>query len=233
MLRQAYERRILQRPTTPPTMCEVQKEHEDVEGKIYFQGDGRKSLVDFIHLSSQNAGEDLEHVFDVMSEGWGLGRPNLLVSVTGHEDSINSSGNSPVMKNFKRIIERISKIPATWFTTNGMRSGIGRHVGDVLGSGTSLDSGSHSSSAVCIGVSAWGNIKNRNKLCNIPSDPPDQSRIFPYKVGSVFASGPNGDGGEYLDPNHSHFVLFNEKIYYGDAMKFRAELEMSLVDRYV
>ena len=184
-------------------------------GKIAFQGVTRNSTAHFACIPLTDAKNNVKKVFQLITEKWHIkklkNKPNLIVSVIGSLSGFDISNDA--LGNVKDMIREICQIPGTWIVTEGTHAGVAKLVGSGL---------CEESDIVCIGIPKWGTIKDQDMLI-APSES-DESRIYQYQVG---ASWMEDQEHQYLDPNHTHFLMIknNESGDDSELVPFRTEFE--------
>jgi transient receptor potential cation channel subfamily M protein 2 len=120
--------------------------------------------------------------------------PSLLINVTGSaaEDSVQLRRN--LFQRFSDGLMGAASGTDAWILTGGTEAGIMKVIGDMQSE--------WGSPALCIAMAPIGAVKNGRALEN------DKNTIVFYendKDGKVI----NNKDGAYLDPNHTHYILFD------------------------
>ncbi|XP_072463451.1 transient receptor potential cation channel subfamily M member 4-like isoform X2 [Notamacropus eugenii] len=182
----------------------------DAYGDLDFQGAGR-GFSKFIRLSDRT---DPAAAYALVTRTWGFPPPNLVVSVLG------GSGGSRLQPWLRDLLRgglvRAAHSTGAWIVTEGLHTGIGRHVGVAVQDHNTAGTGS--TKVVAMGVAPWGVVRRREALIS-------PKGLFPaeYNWRRDF-----DDGTQYsLDYNYSAFFLVDDGTYghFGGEIRFRAKLE--------
>ncbi|KAK3091760.1 hypothetical protein FSP39_022436 [Pinctada imbricata] len=184
-------------------------------GEIEFVGIS-ESKKKYIRVSPD---EDIDSILKLMTEKWGLEKPNLLLSVTGGAQNFNLK--KKLKDEFKRGLLKLARSAGVWIVTGGTNTGVMKHVGEAVRDYelTCTDT----DPLVAIGIATWGCIKNRDDLVRKDKDSgPVQYSLSEHLTGAEC----------YLDPHHTHFILVDDGSQYkfGVEIEFRAKLEKRILE---
>ncbi|KAM4604585.1 LOW QUALITY PROTEIN: transient receptor potential cation channel subfamily M member 2-like [Discoglossus pictus] len=178
----------------------------DAHGGMTFTGTTR-TWAKYVRASNNTPPWQL---FDLMTQQWGLGVPNLLISVTGGAKNFNIS---PRLKTqFSRGLVTAAQSTGAWIITGGSHAGVMKHVGEAV-----RDFSRKDSEIVLIGIATWGIVYNRAALLSKENGVPAQYTVDEGSQGALCC----------LDHNHTHFVLVDDGTYgrYGVEIPLRTKLE--------
>ncbi|XP_027715110.1 transient receptor potential cation channel subfamily M member 4 isoform X1 [Vombatus ursinus] len=182
----------------------------DAYGDVDFHGAGR-GFSKFIRLSDRT---DPAAAYALVTRTWGFPPPNLVVSVLG-------GSGGPMLQPWIRDLLRGGLMRAAhstgaWIVTEGLHTGIGRHVGVAVQDHNTAGTGS--AKVVAMGVAPWGVVRRREALIS-------PKGLFPAQYNW---RGNLEDDAQYsLDYNYSAFFLVDDGTYgrFGGETRFRAKLE--------
>ncbi len=93
-------------------------------------------------------------------DGWGMRKPNLILSVTGGAQKFSLP--YLVKKAFKRGLIKAAASTGAWIITGGTNAGVMKLVGDAV-----ADEGrKYSCDFTVLGIASWGKIAFRNQMAN-------------------------------------------------------------------
>ncbi|XP_054825976.1 transient receptor potential cation channel subfamily M member 5 [Eublepharis macularius] len=137
-------------------------------------------------------------IFDVMSNKWNLPAPNLVVSLVGEEENFQMK---PWLRDtLRKGLVKAAQSTGAWIFTSALRVGITKHIGQAVRDHM-LASTSSTVKVVAIGIASLGKIQHKELLENVKND-----NLINYKSDHK-VQGPL----YFLDNNHSHFILVDEK----------------------
>ncbi|XP_049574791.1 transient receptor potential cation channel subfamily M member 5 [Syngnathus scovelli] len=165
---------------------------------------GRVGDIDFIGASKTKgkfmrvqANTDPAHVFQMLTEQWGLAPPHLVVALVGGDELAQMK---PWLRDtLRKGLVKAAQSTGAWILTNGLRFGITKHLGQAV-QDHSLASTSAKVRVVAIGIAPWNMIHNREALLGAKLGAPAVYKPQDLPHGSVYS----------LDSHHSHFVLVEE-----------------------
>ncbi|XP_061830802.2 transient receptor potential cation channel subfamily M member 5 [Nerophis lumbriciformis] len=162
-------------------------------GDIDFVG-ATKTKGKFLRVQSD---ADPAHIFQTLTEEWGLAAPHLVVALVGGDELAQMK---PWLRDtLRKGLVKAAQSTGAWILTNGLRFGITKHLGQAVRD-HSLASTSAKVCVVAIGVAPWNMIHNREALLGAKLGEPAVYKPHDLPHGSVYA----------LDSHHSHFVLVEE-----------------------
>ncbi|XP_042564031.1 transient receptor potential cation channel subfamily M member 7 isoform X2 [Clupea harengus] len=178
----------------------------DAYGIINFQGGSHSYRAKYCRLSYDSKPE---MVLRLMLKEWQMELPKILISVHG---GVQNFDLHPRIKQVvgKGLIKAAITTGA-WILTDGVNTGVAKHVGDAL-----KEHSSRSSRKICtIGIAPWGVIENRNDLIGRDVVAPYQTLLNPLSKLNV------------LNSLHSHLILVDDGTVgkYGAEVNLRRELE--------
>lgn len=103
-----------------------------------------------------------------------------------------------------------------WVVTDGFYHGVTKMVGDVLSKETAEDG---SGRLPCIGVCSWNRVRNRDVL---KVNSTDRNSLQMYDM----QRSDEQDGTKLLDPNHTHFFMFDDGTY-------REQAHLNWLDKFL
>nr|XP_057944966.1 transient receptor potential cation channel subfamily M member 5 isoform X1 [Doryrhamphus excisus] len=162
-------------------------------GDIEFIG-ATKTKGKFLRVQSNT---DPAHIFQTLTEEWGLAAPHLVVALVGGDELAQMK---PWLRDtLRKGLVKAAQSTGAWILTNGLRFGITKHLGQAVRD-HSLASTSAKVRVVAIGIAPWNMIHNREALLSDKLCEPAVYKPQDLPHGSVYS----------LDNNHSHFVLVEE-----------------------
>ncbi|XP_043371027.1 transient receptor potential cation channel subfamily M member 6 [Dermochelys coriacea] len=148
----------------------------------------------------------------LMLKEWQMELPKLVISVHGGIQNFKLS--SKVKQVFSKGLVKAAETTGAWIITEGINSGVSRHVGDALKAHASQ----YLRKVCAIGIPPWGIIENQRDLIGKDVVCLYQTLSNPLSKLST------------LNSSHSHFVLADDGTVgkYGNEMKLRRNLEKYL-----
>ncbi|KAK2919823.1 hypothetical protein Q8A73_002027 [Channa argus] len=150
-----------------------------------------------------------ENILRLMLKEWNMELPKILISVHGGHQ------NFELHPDIKQVVSKgLIKAAVTtgaWILTEGVNTGVAKHVGDAL-----KEHYSRSSKKICtVGIAPWGVIENRNDLIGRDIIAHYQTLLNPLSKLKV------------LNNLHSHFLLVDDGSVgnYGAEVQLRRDLE--------
>ncbi|KAJ0056268.1 hypothetical protein NL108_004548, partial [Boleophthalmus pectinirostris] len=178
----------------------------DAYGVINFQGGSHSYRAKYVRLSYDSRPES---ILRLMLKEWHMELPKILISVHGGVQ------NFELHPRIKQVVGKgLIKAAVTtgaWIFTEGVNTGISKHVGDAL-----KEHCSRSSKKICtVGIAPWGVIENKDDLIGRDIIAPYQTLLNPLSKLNV------------LNNLHSHFLLVDDGTVgkYGAEVKLRRDLE--------
>ncbi|KAF4025434.1 hypothetical protein G4228_017472 [Cervus hanglu yarkandensis] len=154
----------------------------------------------------------LDHLLHLMLKEWKMELPKLVISV--HGGIQNFKMPSKLKEIFSQGLVKAAETTGAWIITEGINSGVSKHVGDALKA--------HSSQSLrkiwTVGIPPWGVIENRKDLIG-------RDVVCLYQtLGNPLSKLTT------LNCMHSHFILSDDGTVgrYGNEMKLRRNLEKYL-----
>jgi transient receptor potential cation channel subfamily M member 2 len=185
----------------------------DAYGDVEFVDNG-DNIAKYIRVHYKTK---MNKMLKVLFDCWKLNEPKLLISVTGGAQKFNL--NSKLQECFRKGLVKAAGSTDAWISTGGLNVGVMKHVGEAVGENPN-------DKIVVLGIATWTMVFDNNKLINYG---PNQDEVAHY---SLSRSIPPGIKKQFLDPNHTHFVLVdNAKHTYGGEIEFRAHLESAIANR--
>uniref|UniRef100_A0A674H5Q9 non-specific serine/threonine protein kinase n=1 Tax=Taeniopygia guttata TaxID=59729 RepID=A0A674H5Q9_TAEGU len=188
----------------------VQKHTEmsptDAFGTINFQDGDHTYHAKYIRLSYDS---NLDQLLHLMVKEWQMELPKLVISV--HGGIQNFKLPSKVKQVFSKGLVKAAESTGAWIFTEGINSGVSRHVGDALKSRASP----HLRKICAIGIPPWGIIENQRDLIGKDVVCLYQTLGNPLSKLST------------LNSMHSHFLMADDGTVgkYGNEMMLRRNLE--------
>ncbi|XP_074850169.1 transient receptor potential cation channel subfamily M member 6 [Carettochelys insculpta] len=181
----------------------------DSFGTVNFQDGDHTYYAKYIRTSYDTKLDQLLHL---MVKEWQMELPKLVISV--HGGIQNFKLPSKVKQVFSKGLVKAAETTEAWIITEGINSGVSRHVGDALKAYASQ----HLRRICAIGIPPWGIIENQRDLIG-------KDVICLYQT----LSNPLGKLST-LNSMHSHFILADDGTVgkYGNEMKLRRNLEKYL-----
>ncbi|CAF1005183.1 unnamed protein product [Adineta steineri] len=201
-------------------------------------------LSQYIRLSH---GTSARTIVEFMRRGWRLPTPDLIISVTGGGKQCNMSTH--LRKTFQRGLVAAAATTNAWLITAGTNAGVIKEVGKALDN-YRYKNRKHALDVPCIGIGSWKHTAGTEQLnctSNIDIDvtidresrSANHSRqstteavhmnvADEYNIRS-YCSGQSENGQCDLEPNHTHFLLFEgESCSAEDVLLRRTEIEQHL-----
>uniref|UniRef100_H3AK46 non-specific serine/threonine protein kinase n=1 Tax=Latimeria chalumnae TaxID=7897 RepID=H3AK46_LATCH len=178
----------------------------DAYGTIDFQDGAHSFHAKYIRLSYDTKMDQLLHL---MVKEWQMELPKLVVSVHGGIQDFELP--SKVKQVFGKGLMKAAETTGAWIVTEGINTGISRHVGDALKAHVS-----QCLKKICaVGIPPWGVIQNQRDLMG-------KDTVCQYQTLGNPLSKLNS-----LNSMHSHFILVDDGTAgkYGNEMKLRRKLE--------
>ncbi|CAF1107903.1 unnamed protein product [Rotaria sordida] len=187
--------------------------------------DATTPLPQYIRLSLDTGAET---VVKFMYKGWNLPKPDMIISVTGGAKNYDMSAQ--LRKIFQmRLVSTASRANA-WLITAGTNIGVAKEVGEAVNY-CRYNNRKHGLDVPCIGIASWGYTAGNKQLDNqsthslmntsdtttirSPSKPSQNQRaqIVPMdnkdRYIREYIVKENQPRECYLEPNHTHFLLFD------------------------
>ncbi|CAF1465303.1 unnamed protein product, partial [Rotaria sordida] len=219
----------------------------DVYGCVEFNVNKDDTTIrpsEYIRLSLET---NAETVVKFMTQYWKLKQPDLIISVTGGAKNFDAS--TILRKMFPMHLADAAIRANAWLITAGINVGVVKEVGEALKYYCSYY-GKHRFDVPCIGIGSWGytagnrqldkptpeghslehehdvphrffsSTRNRIRHDSITLERTDQYLVQSYDIHK------NEPGQCYLEPNHTHFLLFDDGTTTHDAViPVRAKIE--------
>uniref|UniRef100_A0A8D2MX66 Transient receptor potential cation channel, subfamily M, member 6 n=1 Tax=Zonotrichia albicollis TaxID=44394 RepID=A0A8D2MX66_ZONAL len=178
----------------------------DAFGTINFQDGDRTYHAKYIRLSYDSSLDQLLHL---MVKEWQMELPKLVISV--HGGIQNFKLPSKIKQVFSKGLVKAAESTGAWIITEGINSGVSRHVGDALKGRASP----HLRKICAIGIPPWGIIENQRDLIGKDVVCLYQTLGNPLSKLST------------LNSMHSHFLMADDGTVgkYGNEMMLRRNLE--------
>jgi hypothetical protein len=177
-------------------------------GEIQFLGNGTRSYYVRARIDKN---EDVMHALQLLEMN-GLRSPDFLISVTGGAQDFVMDG--PRVDSIFSGIVQAAVTTGACIIDGGTDTGVMKLLGEaVVRGGSSVD---------LIGLTGWGSVIGRECIDKGACD-----KVFYSKTHANW----HGEAG--LDPNHSHFLLFDNGTAgsFGTEIETRKKLESALGDR--
>ncbi|NXO09262.1 TRPM6 protein, partial [Oriolus oriolus] len=178
----------------------------DAFGTINFQDGDHTYHAKYIRLSYDS---NLDQLLHLMVKEWQIELPKLVISV--HGGIQNFKLPSKVKQVFSKGLVKAAESTGAWIITEGINSGVSRHVGDALKGRASP----HLRKICAIGIPPWGIIENQRDLIGKDVVCLYQTLGNPLSKLST------------LNSMHSHFLMADDGTVgkYGNEMMLRRNLE--------
>ncbi|XP_050015899.1 transient receptor potential cation channel subfamily M member 6 isoform X2 [Alexandromys fortis] len=186
------------------------KSPTDTFGTINFQDGEHIYHSKYIRTSWDT---NSEHLLHLMLKEWNMELPKLVISVHGGIQNFKMSSN--LKEAFSQGLVKAAETTGAWIITEGINSGVSKHVGDALKA--------HSSKCLrkisTVGIPPWGVIENQRELVGR-----DVVCMYQTVGGNPFSKLTT------LNSMHSHFILCDDGTVgkYGNEEKLRRNLEKQL-----
>ncbi|XP_012972837.1 transient receptor potential cation channel subfamily M member 6 [Mesocricetus auratus] len=186
------------------------KSPTDAFGTINFQDGDHVYHSKYIRTSWDTKSDHLLHL---MLKEWNMELPKLVISVHGGIQNFKISSN--LKETFSQGLVKAAETTGAWIITEGINSGVSKHVGDALKA--------HSSKSLrkiwTVGIPPWGVIENQREL--IGRDGVCMYQTLNNNPLSKLTT---------LNSMHSHFILCDDGTVgkYGNEVKLRRNLEKHL-----
>ncbi|XP_076417112.1 transient receptor potential cation channel subfamily M member 6 isoform X1 [Peromyscus maniculatus bairdii] len=186
------------------------KSPTDTFGTINFQDGEHIYHSKYIRTSYDTKSDHLLHL---MLKEWNMELPKLVISVHGGIQNFKMSSN--LKEAFSQGLVKAAETTGAWIITEGINSGVSKHVGDALKA--------HSSKSLrkiwTVGILPWGVIENQRELVG-------KDVVCMYQT---LSSNPLSKL-TTLNCMHSHFILCDDGTVgkYGNEVKLRRNLEKHL-----
>uniref|UniRef100_A0A8C9SSL9 non-specific serine/threonine protein kinase n=1 Tax=Scleropages formosus TaxID=113540 RepID=A0A8C9SSL9_SCLFO len=178
----------------------------DAYGVLNFQGGSHSYRAKYVRLSHTS---QPELVLQLLLREWQMELPKMVISVHG---GVQNFRLHPRIKQVVgKGLVRAAASTGAWILTDGLNTGVAKHVGDTL-----KEHSSQSSRKLCtIGIAPWGVIENREDLIGRDVVAPYQTLLAPLSKLDV------------LNSMHSHFLLVDDGTVgrHGAEVSLRRELE--------
>ncbi|KAB1280528.1 Transient receptor potential cation channel subfamily M member 6 [Camelus dromedarius] len=185
------------------------KSPTDTFGTINFQDGEHTHHSKYIRTSYDT---NLDHLLHLMLQEWKMELPKLVISV--HGGIQNFKMPSKLKEIFSQGLVKAAETTGAWIITEGINTGVSKHVGDAL----EAHSSQSSRKIWTVGIPPWGVIENRKDLIG-------RDVVCLYQtLGNPLSKLPT------LNCMHSHFILSDDGTVgkYGNEMKLRRNLEKYL-----
>uniref|UniRef100_A0A8C6QL25 non-specific serine/threonine protein kinase n=1 Tax=Nannospalax galili TaxID=1026970 RepID=A0A8C6QL25_NANGA len=185
------------------------KSPTDTFGTINFQDGEHIYHSKYIRTSCDTKSDHLLHL---MLKEWNMELPKLVISV--HGGLQNFKMPSKLKETFSQGLVKAAETTGAWIITEGINSGVSKHVGDALKA--------HSSKSLrkiwTVGIPPWGVIENQREL--VGKDVVCMYQTLGHPLSKLTT----------LNCMHSHFILCDDGTVgkYGNEMKLRRKLEKHL-----
>ncbi|XP_035828049.1 transient receptor potential cation channel subfamily M member-like 2 isoform X2 [Aplysia californica] len=181
-------------------------------GEIEFVGYGDK-VGKYVRVDVDTP---MDTMLSLLTEAWGMEKPNLLISVTG--GAKNFTMKARLREVFRRGLMKAALSTGAWIVTGGTNTGVMKHVGEAV-----RDFGLTSEGRVMtIGIAPWGCVQNKEHLITN-----DNQGKWPalYRIEKDVKKRQS-----FLDPNHTHFILVDNgtQMQFTVEIPFRAKLEEAI-----
>ncbi|XP_061671141.1 transient receptor potential cation channel subfamily M member 5 isoform X4 [Syngnathoides biaculeatus] len=189
--------------TEDETSQNISRDHKSTRMKNHWPS-GRVGDIDFIGASKTKgkfmrvkSNTDPAHIFQMLTEEWGLAPPHLVVALVGGDELAQMK---PWLRDtLRKGLVKAAQSTGAWILTNGLRFGITKHLGQAVRD-HSLASTSTKVRVVAIGIAPWNMIHNRESLLSAKLGGPAVYKPQDLPHGSVYS----------LDSHHSYFVLVED-----------------------
>ncbi|XP_077200880.1 transient receptor potential cation channel subfamily M member 6 isoform X2 [Paroedura picta] len=191
----------------------VQKHTEasptDTFGTINFQDGDHTYHAKYIRTSYDTK---LDQLLQLMVKEWQMELPKLVISV--HGGNQNFKLPSKLKQLFSKGLVKAAETTGAWILTEGINTGVSKHVGDAL----KVHASQHLRKISAVGIPPWGIIENQKDLIG-------KNVVCLYQTLSNPLSKLST-----LNSMHSHFILADDGTVgkYGNEMKLRRNLEKYL-----
>ncbi|KFR14132.1 Transient receptor potential cation channel subfamily M member 6, partial [Opisthocomus hoazin] len=184
----------------------TKKSPTDAFGTINFQDGDHTYHAKYIRLSYDSSLDQLLHL---MVKEWQMELPKLVISVHGGIQDFRLP--SKVKQVFSKGLVNAAETTGAWIITEGINSGVSRHVGDALKGCASP----HLRKICAVGIPPWGIIENQRDLIGKDVVCLYQTLGNPLSKLST------------LNSMHSHFLMADDGTVgkYGNEMMLRKNLE--------
>lgn len=185
------------------------KSPTDTFGTINFQDGEHIYHSKYIRTSWDTKSDHLLHL---MLKEWNMELPKLVISV--HGGLQNFKMPSKLKETFSQGLVKAAETTGAWIITEGINSGVSKHVGDALKA--------HSSMSLrkiwTVGIPPWGVIENQREL--VGKDVVCMYQTLSNPLSKLTT----------LNCMHSHFILCDDGTVgkYGNEEKLRRNLEKHL-----
>ncbi|XP_055470153.1 transient receptor potential cation channel subfamily M member 6 [Psammomys obesus] len=185
------------------------KSPTDAFGTINFQDGEHIYHSKYVRTSCDT---EPDHLLHLMLKEWNMELPKLVISVHGGLQNFKMS--SKIKETFSQGLVKAAETTGAWIITEGINSGVSKHVGDALKA--------HSSMSLrkiwTVGIPPWGVIENQREL--IGKDVVCMYQTLGHPLSKLAT----------LNCMHSHFILCDDGTVgkYGNEMKLRRNLESHL-----
>ncbi|XP_030326019.1 transient receptor potential cation channel subfamily M member 6 isoform X2 [Strigops habroptila] len=178
----------------------------DAFGTISFQDGDHTYHAKYIRLSYDS---NLEQLMHLMVKEWQMELPKLVISV--HGGIQNFKLPSKIKQVFCKGLVKAAETTGAWIFTEGINSGVSKHVGDALKGRASP----HLRKIFAVGIPPWGVIENQSDLIGKDVVCLYQTLGNPLSKLST------------LNSMHSHFLMADDGTVgkYGNEMMLRRNLE--------
>ncbi|XP_061465295.1 transient receptor potential cation channel subfamily M member 6 [Rhineura floridana] len=181
----------------------------DAFGTINFQDSDHTYHAKYIRTSYDTK---IDQLLQLMMKEWQMELPKLVISV--HGGIQNFKLPSKLKQLFSKGLVKAAETTGAWILTEGINSGVSKHVGDALKTHASQ----YLRKIWAVGIPPWGIIENQRDLIGKDVVCLYQTLSNPLSKLST------------LNSMHSHFILADDGTVgkYGNEMKLRRNLEKYL-----
>ena len=201
-------------------------------GSIIFAEAGAKAEANFSVISESIDLQSISNLFEAGQDagtqtlGWGLKRPQVLLSVTGSAQEMHIE---PALEMaVKHGLSSAARSSEAWVFTGGMDTGVMAMTGTAMRAMGTREDTTGLDRTPCIGIVPFRKITHREKLIfasRTRSD--DREALYVKRT-------PNSDESAGLDPNHTHFICVDNQndAGWGGEVELRGKLEKHLAERF-
>ncbi|CAD5116686.1 DgyrCDS5550 [Dimorphilus gyrociliatus] len=186
-------------------------------GTVQFRGFGQEATAPAPYVRVAN-NCDMDIMWKLLHEHWGLKAPKLLISVTGGAKRFFMK---PRLKNnFKRGLVNAATSTGAWIITGGTGAGVMKFVGEAVREYT-MSSANLENSIVALGIATWGIVDNKEALESRSLNKGADDGCFPAEY-NIEGLDYDKKGVSPIDHNHTHFILVDD----GKVKSFGAEISL-------
>ncbi|CAF1207939.1 unnamed protein product [Rotaria sp. Silwood1] len=202
--------------------------------------DATTRLSQYIRLSLNT---NAETVVKFMQQGWGLTKPDLIISIVGGTTSFNML--PCLRKIFQSDLVAVAITTNAWLITAGTNAGVVKEVGEALNK-YRYKKRKNGIDIPCIGITSWGYTAGNEQIDYQPTTSFTHSdttkRTYSFRKHHLNQISNSDIDDQYfirnysitekqktrcdLEPNHTHFLLFDDGQPNADTvLPLRAEIE--------